>query len=235
MTLKPALSSVERAESSSWLVTSGTVDSFGPFETLSWIVEPFGALPLGLWSTTMPFAWSLSTSLRDTVKPWFCSARFAWSNGRPTTEGTVTLAGPLETLMRTLLPFSTTLPAGGSCAVTVPVGLLDGTSKACGSRPALASVVSAASRERPTTLGTSTVSFPFETVIWTFVCFATWSPAWGLWSMTVPFWTESLNSRPTCGTRPAPRILSTASCSVSCFTKGTATGLLASSWSWIFV
>jgi hypothetical protein len=67
--LKPALSSVERAESSSWLVTSGTVDCFGPFETLSWIVEPFGALPLGLWSTTVSFGRSLSTSLRETAKP----------------------------------------------------------------------------------------------------------------------------------------------------------------------
>ena len=96
VTLKPALSSVERAESSSWLVTSGTVDCFGPFETLSWIVEPGDALPLGLWSTTIPFAWSLSTSLRETWKPWFRSVVLAWSKVRPITEGTVTSAGPDE-------------------------------------------------------------------------------------------------------------------------------------------
>ena len=80
-----------------------------------------------------------------------------------------------------------------------------------------------------------TVSLPFETVIWTFVCLATLSPAWGFWSITVPFGTESLKSRATAGLRPAPRIFCTASCSVTPFTNGTATGLFWSSWSWIFV
>src|SRR6185437_7237073 len=47
LTVKPALSSVDRAESSSWLVTSGTVDCFGPLETLSVIVAPGAAEPLG--------------------------------------------------------------------------------------------------------------------------------------------------------------------------------------------
>ena len=53
--------------------------------------------------------------------------------------------------------------------------------------------------------------------------------------MTVPFGTVSLKSRPTSGLSPAPRILLTASGSVSPFTNGTATGLFAFSWSWIFV
>jgi hypothetical protein len=47
VTVKPALSSVERAESSSWLVTSGTVACFGPLETLRVIVAPGAAVPLG--------------------------------------------------------------------------------------------------------------------------------------------------------------------------------------------
>ena len=40
------------------------------------------------------------------------------------TDGTETSAGPLETLIRTLLPFTTVFPVGGSCAVTVPATLL---------------------------------------------------------------------------------------------------------------
>ena len=125
------------------------------------------------------------------------------------------------------LPFSTTLPAIGSWATTVSTGLLEWTTKVCGSRPALTSVLTASSRDLPITLGTWTVSLPFETVSWTLVFFATWSPAAGLWSITVPFGTESLNSRPTCGFRFAPLIFWTASDSVRPFTNGTETGWFA--------
>ena len=97
------------------------------------------------------------------------------------------------------------------------------------------SVLIASSRVLPITLGTATVALPFETVICTLLCFWTLSPATGLWSTTVPFGTVSLVSLATCGTRPAPRIRLTASCSVSPFTNGTETGEFAFSWSWIFV
>ena len=51
-------------------MTSGTVDIFGPFETLSVIVEPcWCAAAGGLWSTTMPFGSVESTSRRATAKP----------------------------------------------------------------------------------------------------------------------------------------------------------------------
>src|SRR4051812_46143467 len=177
---KPALSSVDCADPSSWLVTSGTVAFCGPFETLRVTVERGLALPLGLWSTTMPFASSLSTSLRSTAKPSFRSAELASAYVRPITEGTLTLAGPLETLIRTVLPLVITLPAAGSWPVTVPTGRLDATSKAFGCRPALTSAVTASSRELPITLGTGTVAFPFDTVISTVPCLAIFSPGSGL-------------------------------------------------------
>jgi hypothetical protein len=137
--------------------------------------------------------------------------------------------------MRIELPFSITLPAGGSWPTTVSTGLLDATANAFGLRPALTSVLIASSRVLPITLGTVTVSLPFETVMSTLPCFWIFSPASGLWSITVPFVTVSLVSREICGTSPAALIFSTASGSFRPFTNGTATGLFAFSWSWIFV
>src|SRR5262249_61365816 len=117
LTLKPALLSVSLADVSSSLVTSGTVDSFGPFETLSVIVELGAAVPVGCWSMTVSFGWLLSTFLRATAKPAFCSVALAWSNRRPTTYGTPTGFGPLDTLICTLEPLSTIVPACGNCPV----------------------------------------------------------------------------------------------------------------------
>ncbi len=95
---------MSRADCSSWLVTSGTDEVFGPFETLRVIVAPCGAVPLGLWLTTVSAGWSLSTFVRLTANPSFCNAALAWSKGRPVTEGTLIAAGPLETLILTREP-----------------------------------------------------------------------------------------------------------------------------------
>jgi hypothetical protein len=133
-------------------------------ETLSLIDEPAGAEPLGLWSTTLSAGWSLSTSTRLTAKPWFWRAALAWSKDRPMTDGTETSAGPLETLIRTLLPFTTVFPPGGSCPVTVSGGLLEATENTFATKPALVSVLTASACDFPTTLGTATVGGPLETV-----------------------------------------------------------------------
>src|SRR5919201_1553396 len=127
LTLKPAASSVSRADCSSWLVTSGTVMLVGPFETLSVIVEPGGAEPLGSSFTTVFFGCSLWTSCRATAKPAFWSSELARSNCMPTTFGTVTAAGPLDTLILTRLFLTTVVPPTGDCAVTVPTALFEGT------------------------------------------------------------------------------------------------------------
>ena len=56
-TLKPDCSSVCCAEASSWLVTSGIVVCFGPFETKSVTVPPRASdePPRGSWSMTVSF------------------------------------------------------------------------------------------------------------------------------------------------------------------------------------
>jgi hypothetical protein len=119
--------------------------------------------------------------------------------------------------------------------VTVSTGLPEGTWKAFATKPAFVSVLTASACDFPITLGTSTVSFPLETVMSTLPFFWSFSPASGLWLMTIPFSIESLNSRATWGARPAARILFFASGSRRPSTRGTGTGLLAFSWSWIFV
>ena len=58
--------------------------------------------------------------MRATPKPARCSSDAAWSYGSPTTFGTATGFGPFETLIRTWVPSTTTVPAPGDCAVTVP-------------------------------------------------------------------------------------------------------------------
>ena len=54
------------------------------------------------------------------VNPASSSAAFASSIVWPTTDGTGTCLTPRETLMRTVSPSATRVPAAGSCAVTVP-------------------------------------------------------------------------------------------------------------------
>src|SRR5207244_5786993 len=105
-TLKPDALSVETASAWATLVTSGTREVFGPFETLTVTVVPFGRkLPaIGSWSTTVSAGWSFSTSFRATAKPWACSRELAVAKLSPITEGTATGCGPFETLMRTTLP-----------------------------------------------------------------------------------------------------------------------------------
>ena len=60
---KPDACNVCSAEPTSRLVTSGTVEVFGPFETVSLTVEPFPAdpPPTGSWPITVFFGWLSST------------------------------------------------------------------------------------------------------------------------------------------------------------------------------
>src|SRR5204862_2901453 len=101
-----------------WLV-------FGPFETLSLIVEPFGwnEPADGFSPTTVSFGSFESTSVRATAKPEACSSELACSNGSPITDGTPTGATPFETLIRTTVPWTTFEPAFGNWPVTSPDGL----------------------------------------------------------------------------------------------------------------
>ena len=207
----------------------------GPFETLRMIVEFGAAEPVGSCATTWSSGALLSTFARLTPKPALCSCALALVNVRPTTYGTETGVGPLETLIRTREPWTTIVPAGGSWPVTVLGGLPEWTEKIFGTSPASLSALSASVASLPMTSGTSTFGFPFETVISTVLFFAARKPATGLWSMTRPAFTVSLGRRVTWATRPASSIFATASPSASGTTFGTATVLFAFSWSWIFV
>ena len=64
------------------LVTSGTVAVVGPFETLSVIVVrgAWNVSGAGLWSMTMPFGSSDSTSFLNTANPRASRVEFADSN-----------------------------------------------------------------------------------------------------------------------------------------------------------
>ena len=180
-TLKPdALRSFVACDSSS-LVTSGTADVVGPLDTFSVTVAPFPAneFPAGLWSTTVPFGWFESTSTRDTLKPAACSSELAESNDWPITGGTPIGFGPLETLMRTFVPWTTCVPPGGSCAITCPCGLSE--LIVCGSAFRCASVSAATASVdcSPTTDGTADFGLPLETVRLTVEPLSTRVPAVG--------------------------------------------------------
>jgi hypothetical protein len=73
--------------------------------------------------------------------------------------------GPLETLMITFEPLSTSLPAGGFCAKTEPCGRVDGAFWICGTRPAAVSFCTAAFCSSPTTDGTATGFSPVDTLM----------------------------------------------------------------------
>ena len=108
----PAACSVVCAVPMSCVVTSGTADVDGPFETETVTVDPREPSdpPLGVWRVTMPAAWSESSSMRDTTKPARCSSEAAWS-WEGLTFGTFTGRGPFDTLTRTCVPSTTTVPA----------------------------------------------------------------------------------------------------------------------------
>ena len=136
-------------------VTSGTADVVGPFETESVTVEPREPSdpPDGSCRVTSPAARSESTSIRETSKPAERSSAAAWSYGAPTTLGTVTGLGPLDTLIRTCVPSTTTVPALGDWAVTEPSSRSELTSTTWATSPARVSSATASSLVCPTTLG----------------------------------------------------------------------------------
>jgi len=142
----------------------------------------------------------------------------------PTTFGTDTCAGPLETIRFTAEPVLTDVPATGLSLITLPEAtvLLD-----CGvtvPRTKLAPVIAvvAAACVSPTTFGTDTCPGPLETTRFTAEPVLTDVPATGLSLITLPEATVLLG----CGvtvprTKPAPVIAVVASACVSPTTLGT--------------
>src|ERR671923_2365413 len=124
-TRKPDARSCACASLCERLVTSGTVDVVGPFETRSVIVVPgaWNVPASGLWSTTVPAGSLESTSgPRATANPLACRVELAVSKLDPITFGAATGRGPLDTRSVTLEPSATDAPALGTCETTSPSG-----------------------------------------------------------------------------------------------------------------
>jgi len=144
----------------------------------------------------------------------------------PTTFGTKTVAGPVETTRFTEEPTATDVPASGASLITLPEGtvLLDPVDTVPTTRPAPVIDVVAAVWVSPTTFGTKTVAGPVETVRLTDEPTATDVPANGDSLITLPEGTvllDAVDTVPT--TRPAPVIEVVAAFWVSPTTFGTKT------------
>ena len=94
---------------------------------------------------------------------------------------------PEETLIVTFEPLSTSVPAGGFCPNTVPLGRVDEASWICGTRFTAVSFWTAAFWSRPTRAGTTTGFWPFETTSVTVAPSSAVTPAAGAWLTTMPF------------------------------------------------
>src|SRR5437764_5234226 len=188
VTLKPAPSRSVTACCAVSPTTGGIPTCGGPFETWRATEDPFVAeVPgAGVWWMTWFCGAVLSTKVGCGFKPAWWSAAIAWASVSPTTLGTSAWAGPLMTFTRTLDPFGTDLPAGGSVAVTWPF-VFPGTMRSTGTRPWSVSACCASVHCWPLTSGTLTLVGPLETEIVTVPPFSACEPALGFWLKTIPF------------------------------------------------
>ena len=96
-----------------------------PLDTTMVMVDPAVAV-LADWEMTLPFATLLLCSVvTETPNPAFLSAASAEASSYPTTLGTETEEGPVETVMVTVLPLSALVPADGLVLMTLPFSTLD--------------------------------------------------------------------------------------------------------------
>ena len=86
------------------------------------------------------------------------NVRLAALSLSPTTEGTVALPGPWETVSVTVEPASTLALPGGCCPITVPAFWLAVTSSTCTANPSFWSTVRAVLSVFPVTVGTTRFS-----------------------------------------------------------------------------
>ena len=210
--------------------TFGTLTGAGPVDTTMFTAEPAATLvpATGLWLITLPEG----TVLLDAVvtvpstKPAPVIADVAAACVLPTTFGTLTLAGPVDTTMLTAEPAATLVPATGLWLITLPDGtvLLDAVVTVPTTSPAPVIDVVAAACVKPTMFGTLTGAGPVDTTMFTAEPAATLVPATGLWLITLPAGTVLLDAVVTVPTtKPAPVIAVVAAACVSPTTLGTLT------------
>src|SRR5205823_1183324 len=141
----------------------------GPIETTRLTAEPLATLvpAVGLSLMTLPAATVLLDCIvtAPTVRPAPVMALVAADCVWPTTFGTATCVGPLETTRLTAEPLATLVPAVGLSLMTLPAAtvLLDCIVTAPRVRPAPVMALVAAACVWPTTLGTAICAGPLET------------------------------------------------------------------------
>jgi len=185
-----------------------------PATGLSLITLPDGTVPLAA-VVTVP-----------TTKPAFVIAVVAAACVIPTTFGTITGAGPLETTRLTAEPALTDVPATGLSLITLPDGTvpLAAVVTVPTTRPAFVIAVVAAACVIPTTFGTVTGAGPLETTRLIADPAFTNVPATGLSLITLPDGTVLLAAVVTVPTtRPALVIAVVAAACVIPTTFGTVT------------
>src|SRR6185369_11325780 len=134
----------------------------GPLDTTRLTADPaFTCVPAaGLSLITLPAGTVLLAAVVTTpsTSPALVMAVVAAVCVRPTTFGTATLGGPLETTRLTADPAFTCVPAAGLSLITLPAGtvLLAAVVTTPSTSPALVMAVVAAACVRPTTFGTAT-------------------------------------------------------------------------------
>src|SRR6267142_1346828 len=123
-------------------------------------------------------------------------ALVAAASVNPTTFGTATCGGPLETTRVTALPCVTCVPAVGDWLITDPAGtvVLEAVVTAPSVRFAPVIALVAAASVNPTTFGTATCGGPLETTSVTALPCVTCVPAAGDWLITDPAETVGLDA-----------------------------------------
>ena len=145
----------------------------------------------------------------------------------PTTSGTPTDAGPLETNTVTWLPTWTSVPAEGLVLMTWPLATVElAWGLVVGTKPAARSFASACEEVSPSTFTSPSLAGPLETTMPTCEPSSATDPAPGAWLITRPLGTVVLGASDGRGSSPAARSTAPAACSVSPVTFGTLTDLV---------
>src|SRR3954451_21486394 len=148
---------------SAWLVpcTAGTFTVPWPLETASPTLVPLATfVPSGgSCATTMPFGFVESTERVVDCSPCESSSCSAAVAVLPVSFGAVTCACPPETTAITWAPDSRPAPACGAWSITVPAGCPDGRDSVSSVKPSAEALSRASAALRPTSDGTSFVSF----------------------------------------------------------------------------
>src|SRR3954454_19996248 len=158
---RPAFVIAETA--SAWAVpcTAGTFTVPWPLETASPTLVPLASfVPSGgSCATTIPFGFVESTERVVDCSPCDSSSCSAAVAVLPVSFGTVTCACPPETTAITWAPDSRPPPACGAWSITVPAGCPDGRDRLSSVNPSADALSRAWAALRPTSDGTSFVSF----------------------------------------------------------------------------